>query len=760
MSADWDRYCPEPVFFLLAGQRARDLHDRRVQGDDGEEAVQRRGARRRYEEVPWRRRKDLGLTGESLSDFCVICSGIPAYCNSGSGLLLPGETCQSEVPQSSCFSGTAPTFTCPSDHTGIGAALPSIFYYEPQFPEVLCQVCGVGSVDEDADERAGYYSGVVSFGRNMKGGVIDESDIQMYKVYFTDSTGTIDYMDDGDASVATIAVTRFNGDKTCCDEMAYQVQLQSAKFTVGFATNIMVVSVDKSGWEMPVGKTIEFTDSAFECLDPVDMLAVQAELSECPAGSPAQRRAAAAAPAAPAALSRRSALPWVTAPVAARPVAAHSAPAAAQRRPPRGAAGSPLLPRQLSAAAKAVPARALNSTACVDQDAAFIEWLSQYFGADAPEGVSDCPSAIIGCYSDDVNETVWDLCCATCSAANLTFCDAHDECGAGTLCGDDGLCHACEECTECGQGIDGTCGMCPEPADGPCEVVNSSGVACKSCPLFEGTNCADVPAGEYCTPTLGQNAVCLSGAFPDFYCPADNADAGRIPVIFTALPDYLCKVCEATLGDDSNSDAGVFTGTLTFGPNQVYGQAYEATIKEYRVYFVDAATGVLASEVLATVGVDSLAPVDSSCCDGGRYQVTISDVSLPNDTASWHLAVVPVEDLGSGEELEMVTGTSVALFDLTPPTSTNTTNTATTASVTTTSTTPMITYVISVSMGLSFDDPEAAVADPQVAEGVELGIAVSSGLGAENKGMVDATLSLARRRLGAAPRRLTGSNVD
>jgi len=60
-------------------------------------------------------------------------------------------------------------------------------------------------------------------------------------------------------------------------------------------------------------------------------------------------------------------------------------------------------------------------------------------------------------------------------------------------------------------------------------------------------------------------------------------------------------------------------------------------------------------------------------------------------------------------------------------------------------------------MQLRFSDNAAAVADPQVKLGVEKGIAVSSGLGEENAGMVEATLSLtASRRLGAATRQLSG----
>jgi len=64
-------------------------------------------------------------------------------------------------------------------------------------------------------------------------------------------------------------------------------------------------------------------------------------------------------------------------------------------------------------------------------------------------------------------------------------------------------------------------------------------------------------------------------------------------------------------------------------------------------------------------------------------------------------------------------------------------------------------------MRLSFDDNEAAVADPQVKAGVEKGIAVSSGLGEENADMVEATLSLVTsRRLGAAIRQLSSSSVQ
>ncbi|CAK0863062.1 unnamed protein product [Prorocentrum cordatum] len=68
---------------------------------------------------------------------------------------------------------------------------------------------------------------------------------------------------------------------------------------------------------------------------------------------------------------------------------------------------------------------------------------------------------------------------------------------------------------------------------------------------------------------------------------------------------------------------------------------------------------------------------------------------------------------------------------------------------------------IAGSMKLSFGDNAAAVADPQVKMGVEKGIAVTSGLGEENAGMVEATLSLVTlRRLSAAIRRLSGFSVQ
>jgi len=274
-----------------------------------------------------------------------------------------------------------------------------------------------------------------------------------------------------------------------------------------------------------------------------------------------------------------------------------------------------------------------------------------------------------------------------------------------------------------------------------------------------------VPSGESCTPDLGVGASCLSVPFPDLVCPAGNTQAGRIPQIFEAFPDYLCKVCEVTTGYDLNSEELVFTGTLTFGSNMMDGKPNEANIKEYRVYFVDSSTGTLTSDVLATVQA-LWPPAQEDCCHGDRYEVTLSDVALSPDAAAWYVAVVPVEDLGGGRELEMVTGTWVEIFDVTSTvttisavsnTMTTVTGTATTVSETTT--TPETTYVISVSMGMSFGNPQAAVADPQVQEGVELGIAVSSGLGSENADMVAATLSLNLRRLGGDSRRLTGGNV-
>lgn len=68
---------------------------------------------------------------------------------------------------------------------------------------------------------------------------------------------------------------------------------------------------------------------------------------------------------------------------------------------------------------------------------------------------------------------------------------------------------------------------------------------------------------------------------------------------------------------------------------------------------------------------------------------------------------------------------------------------------------------IAGSMMLNFGDNEAAVADPQVKVGVEKGLAVSSGLGKDNVGMVEATLSLVTsRRLSTASRQLSGFSVQ
>lgn len=281
MHADAAWYCPSPLTFLeeeevptCSTQRADVKTERRLL-PSGTKIPGGTKAKR----FPGRSARRLSSMNDTFpDDFCFFCTGMPAYCDPmpEMGVLMPGETCQTFIPQSSCFSGNAPGLTCPADQTGWGPALSSIHYFQNEFPEIQCQVCGIGSVAEDSDERAGYYSGVVSFGRNMKGGQIDESEIDHYKVYITSSTGDIDYdlpPFTGEA-VAEVPVSG-SGDSTCCDEAAYSVYLDGVRFTVGLS-HIMVVPVHASGgmlYEMPVGKLMEFSDSDGDCVEPVDMLA-------------------------------------------------------------------------------------------------------------------------------------------------------------------------------------------------------------------------------------------------------------------------------------------------------------------------------------------------------------------------------------------------------------------------------------------------------------------------------------------------------
>jgi hypothetical protein len=405
----------------------------------------------------------------------------------------------------------------------------------------------------------------------------------------------------------------------------------------------------------------------------------------------------------------------------------------------------------------------------VDKDEEIEDWAyglapQQSMGIVGIGPVRNCADAAEGCYDPVYAPLVWSLCCATCnstfveletaaeSEVEVATCEGHGDCGDGMVCGNDYVCYACSECTSCSFGIDGTCGTCVEPADGPCTTY--APVACGSCPIFEGKNCSTVPAGETCTPTLGirpdgKLAECLSGTFPDLTCPEDNYVAGRIPQIFDSMPDYICSVCKATLSVDSNTDPFVYTGILSFGPNQKDTAINEDMIKEYRVYWVDAETGTLGT-LLNTVDVQRSTSGNTDCCEDSKYQVSFSDLALPSDAATWHLAVVPVEDFGGGEYFEMVTGVIVEIFDVLPPTSTTTSASATTISTTDVTTTPETTYVISISMEMSFGTPEAAAAaaaDPQVKAGVEQGIAVSSGVGVENKDWVEASLTVTRRRL-------------
>ncbi|CAK0893093.1 unnamed protein product, partial [Prorocentrum cordatum] len=220
-------------------------------------------------------------TARRLSEgFCTACAGMPLVgCTSD---LSPGESCSPVKPTSGCVQGAELTLTCPAGHAG--AALPSILYHEPDFPTLVCQVCGIGGVSEDADARAGYYDGNVSFGRNTKGSSqIDETSIKEYRVYFSDGAGNKDLYGGliGSVSAASSGVGAESAD--CCDRAAYSVAV-AGRFRPGFATHIMVVPVDTDDLEMPVGQTMAFVDAESSCVEPAGMLAPAVPMGQCPDG--------------------------------------------------------------------------------------------------------------------------------------------------------------------------------------------------------------------------------------------------------------------------------------------------------------------------------------------------------------------------------------------------------------------------------------------------------------------------------------------
>jgi len=109
------------------------------------------------------------------------------------------------------------------------------------------------------------------------------------------------------------------------------------------------------------------------------------------------------------------------------------------------------------------------------------------------------------------------------------------------------------------------------------------------------------------------------------------------------------------LSDDVNAGVGVYSGTLTFGPNQISNAIAEENITKYKVYLADS-TGAKVGSVLGSVDVAS-AETGTVCCDSDKYSVAIQGAAT---TASASDIMVVVVDSNNNE---MPTGVKQPIAD-------------------------------------------------------------------------------------------------
>jgi hypothetical protein len=176
------------------------------------------------------------------------------------------------------------------------------------------------------------------------------------------------------------------------------------------------------------------------------------------------------------------------------------------------------------------------------------------------------------------------------------------------------------------------------------------------------------------------SSPCVSTAPLDLKCPAGNGVLYRAPEVETYHPRVLCKVCKVmSIPEDTDLGQDTYSGTLTFGPNQIDNTLDETYIKAYKVYFASANLTKFGTAV-ATITVNSPVSISTCGCTGNEHSVTLSMVGIPSDATGFMIVVVDSYDM------EMPVGTYVGgLIDKW----TTTTTTTTTTSATTTTTTSL-----------------------------------------------------------------------
>lgn len=148
--------------------------------------------------------------------------------------------------------GAPPVLHCPADNTVEGAE-PEIIIGE--YPKVDCKICGIHAV-VPGGVSAGFAHASLIFGRNQKDGQVNESLVSSYRMYAGDSSGhKLPGVPWGEAQVDVSS-------EACCGH-AYNITSPSFNVTQSLPASVVIVPVDVSGYEMPVGQHLQLDPVAF-----------------------------------------------------------------------------------------------------------------------------------------------------------------------------------------------------------------------------------------------------------------------------------------------------------------------------------------------------------------------------------------------------------------------------------------------------------------------------------------------------------------
>mmetsp|Transcript_103636 Transcript_103636/g.275722 ORF Transcript_103636/g.275722 Transcript_103636/m.275722 type:complete len:1123 (-) Transcript_103636:108-3476(-) len=290
---------------------------------------------------------------------------------------------------------------------------------------------------------------------------------------------------------------------------------------------------------------------------------------------------------------------------------------------------------------------------------------------------------------------------------------------------------------------------------GTTTTMTTTPYTCKPCtePVFTLDNVPptfSLAPGQYFQATKFNNS-CIVGDSPMLSCSEQTGlMASR------AYPKLVCMVCmKPTISPDQDNRQGMYTGTLRFGPNKVNdkntqtGSVDEGMIESYKVYWVGSSVhgGPRVSPPVATVPRQA---TPATCCSQS-YSVQISG-AIPHGMEK--LQVVPV--MTGGWEAPVGDSTDRVIDDdkaTMPPTPAPTPSPPPPPG-------PGVPVVeetrVSGSMDMSVADVQAFINDASVHTGIKNGLAQVTGVSAQ---YISVTLSAARRRLQGGGRFLAAGAV-